>query len=236
MHGHAYAEQTAMLCQMRMQEEITMEEQLDFIRQEKGLYQPKTTPEIVDVPDMTFLAVDGRGNPNEPDGEYGKAVGLLYALSYTIKMSEKGKTPLPGFVPFRVAPLEGFWQMAGGVPGVDYGNKDAFEWTSVIRQPDFVDESAFAWACEQVRKKKGIDTSRARLLNLKEGLCVQMMHIGPYDSEPASVARMDAFLAERGYRNDLSQRRRHHEIYLGDPSRTAPERLKTVIRHQIAKG
>ena len=212
-----------------------MEQVFDFLKQYKALYQPKTTPAIIDVPEMTFFAVDGRGNPNEPEGEYGKAVGLLYALSYTIKMSDKGKTPLPGFVPFRVAPLEGFWQMAGGVPGVDYGNKDKFEWTSVIRQPDFVDESVFAWACEQVRKKKGIDTARARLLRLREGLCVQMMHIGPYDAEPASVARMDDFLAEHGYHNDLGVRR-HHEIYLGDPSRTAPERLKTVIRHPIAKG
>ena len=213
-----------------------MEQQFDFLKQHKELYQPKTTPTIIDVPEMTFFAVDGRGNPNEPEAEYGKAVGLLYALSYTIKMSDKGKTPLPGFAPFRVAPLEGFWQMAGGVPGVDYGNKDAFEWTSVIRQPDFVDESAFAWACEQVGKKKGIDTSRARLLRFREGLCEQMMHIGPYDAEPASVARMDAFLAERGYRNDLSQHRRHHEIYLSDPSRTAPERLKTILRHPIIKG
>ena len=212
-----------------------MEQQLDFLKQYKGLYQPKTTPAIIDVPEMTFFAVDRHGNPNEPDGEYGKAVGLLYALSYTIKMSEKGKTPLPGVTPFRVAPLEGFWQMSGGVPGVDYQNKDAFEWTSVIRQPDFVDESAFAWACEQVRKKKGIDTSRARLLRFREGLCVQMMHIGPYDAEPASVTRMDAFLAEHGYRNDLGHRR-HHEIYLSDPSRTAPERLKTILRHPIIKG
>ena len=211
-----------------------MEQVFDFLKQYKALYQPKTTPAIIDVPEMTFFAVDGRGNPNEPEGEYGKAVGLLYALSYTIKMSDKGKTPLPGFVPFRVAPLEGFWQMAGGVPGVDYGNKDKFEWTSVIRQPDFVDESVFAWACEQVRKKKGIDTARARLLRFREGLCVQMMHIGPYDAEPASVARMDDFLAEHGYRNDLGVRR-HHEIYLGDPSRTAPERLKTVLRHPVAK-
>ena len=194
---------------MRMQEEITMEEQLDFIRQEKGLYQPKTTPEIVDVPKMTFLAVDGRGNPNEPDGEYGKAVGLLYALSYTIKMSDKGGAHLPGFFPYKVAPLEGLWQMANGEPGVDYNNKDKFEWTSVIRQPEFVDESVFDWACEQVRKKKGLDTSRARLWRFREGLCAQMMHIGPYDAEPASVARMDAFLAESGYRNDLGLRRHH---------------------------
>ena len=209
-----------------------MEQQFDFLKEYKELYQPRTAPAIIDVPEMTFFAVDGCGNPNEPDGEYGKAIGLLYALSYTVKMSDKGKTPLPGFFPFRVAPLEGFWQMAGGDFGVDYQNKDAYEWTSVIRQPAFVDESIFAWACEQVRKKKGIDVSRARLLRYREGLCVQMMHIGPYDAEPASVARMDAFLAEHGYRNDLGHRR-HHEIYLSDPRRTAPEKLKTVLRHPV---
>ena len=211
-----------------------MEQQFDFLRQYKELYQPKTAPSIIDVPQMTFFAVDGRGNPNEPDGEYGKAVGLLYALSYTVKMSDKGKTQLKGFYPYRVAPLEGFWQMAEGKPGVDYNNKAAFEWTSLIRQPEFVDEAVFDWACEQVRRKKGLDVSRARLYGYCEGLCVQMMHIGPYDAEPASVEKMDAFLAENGYRSDLGARR-HHEIYLGDPAKSAPEKLKTILRHPVAK-
>ncbi len=211
-----------------------MERQFEFLKEYKELYQPKTAPAIIDVPEMTFFTVDGHGNPNDPDGEYGRAVGLLYALSYTIKMSNKRIVPLPGFFPYRVAPLEGFWQMAEGVPGVDYGNKDKFEWTSVIRQPEFVDESAFDWACEQVRRKKRIDTSRARLWRFREGLCAQMMHLGPYDAEPASVARMDEFLAESGYRNDLGTRR-HHEIYLGDPARTAPEKRKTILRHPVEK-
>jgi hypothetical protein len=211
-----------------------MDRIFEFIKEYKELYQPKTTPSIIDVPEMLFLAVDGKGNPNDEDGEYRQAVGLLYSLSYTIKMSDKGKTQLPGYFPYRVAPLEGFWQMSGGKPGVDYGDKDAFEWTSVIRQPEFVDEAAFDWACEQVQKKKGQDPSRARLMRYREGLCVQMMHIGPYDAEPASVLRMDAFLSANGYRNDLGERR-HHEIYLGDPSRTAPDKLKTVLRHPVAK-
>ncbi len=211
-----------------------MEQVFDFLKEYKALYQPKTTPAIIDVPEMVFFAVDGKGNPNEPDGEYGKAVGLLYALSYTVKMSDKGKTQLAGFFPYRVAPLEGLWQMAGGVPGVDYNNKDKFEWTSMIRQPEFVDEAVFEWACGEVRRKKGLDTSRARLLRFREGLCAQMMHIGPYDAEPASVERMDAVLAENGYRNDLGLRR-HHEIYLGDPSKSAPEKLKTILRHPVAK-
>lgn len=211
-----------------------MEQQFEFLKEYKELYQPKTAPAIIDVPEMTFFAVDGHGNPNESDGEYGAAVGLLYALSYTVKMSQKSGTNLAGFYPYKVAPLEGFWQMAGGAPGVDYGNKDKFEWTSVIRQPEFVDESVFDWACAEVRRKKGLDTSRAQLWRFREGLCAQMMHIGPYDAEPASVARMDAFLTESGYRNDLGTRR-HHEIYLGDPSKTAPEKLKTILRHPVEK-
>lgn len=211
-----------------------MEQQFEFLKEYKELYQPKTTPAIIDVPEMTFFAVDGIGNPNEPDGEYGKAVGLLYALSYTIKMSDKGGTRIAGFFPYKVAPLEGFWQMADGKPSVDYNDKNAFEWTSLIRQPEFVDAAVFDWACDQVRKKKGLDTSRARLMQLREGLCVQMMHIGPYDSEPASVEQMDAFVLANGYRNDLGIRR-HHEIYLGDPAKAAPEKLKTVLRHPVVK-
>jgi hypothetical protein len=211
-----------------------MEQVFDFLKEYKAMYQPKTAPAIIDVPEMVFFAVDGKGNPNEPDGEYSKAVGLLYALSYSVKMSDKGKTQLAGFFPYRVAPLEGLWQMSGGVPGVDYNNKDKFEWTSMIRQPEFVDEAVFEWACGEVRRKKGLDTSRARLLRFREGLCVQMMHIGPYDAEPASVERMDAFLVENGYRNDLGLRR-HHEIYLGDPSKSAPEKLKTILRHPVVK-
>ncbi|MDP3446670.1 MAG: GyrI-like domain-containing protein, partial [Eubacteriales bacterium] len=133
-----------------------------------------------------------------------------------------------------VAPLEGFWQMSGGQPGVDYNNKDAFEWTSVIRQPEFVDEAVFDWACGEVRRKKGLDTSAVRLLRFREGLCVQMMHVGPYDTEPASVARMDAFIAEQDYRNDLGLRR-HHEIYLGNPAKSAPGKLRTILRHPVVK-
>jgi hypothetical protein len=211
-----------------------MEQPYDFLKENKEIYQPKTTPAIIDVPEMVFFAVDGKGNPNDPDGAYSKAVGLLYALSYTVKMSDKGKTPLTGFFTYRVAPLESFWQMAGGKPGVDYGNKDAFEWTTVIRQPEFVTQEVFTWACEEVRRKKGLDTSSARLLRFQEGLCVQMMHIGPYDAEPASVARMAAYLAEQGYRNDLGARR-HHEIYLGNPAKVAPEKLRTILRHPVVK-
>lgn len=212
-----------------------MEQIRDYTKEEKALYQPKTEPSLIDVPEMTLIAIDGKGDPNEEDGVYAKAVGLLYALSYTIKMSEKGKHPLEGFFAYRVPPLEGLWQMADGRPGVDYSNKAGFVWTSMIRQPEFVNKDAFAWACEEVRRRKGIDPSSARLVRFQEGLCVQCMHIGPYDEEPATVQRMDRFLTENGYRNDLSEARKHHEIYLGDPRRTAPEKRRTILRHPVAK-
>ena len=211
-----------------------MEQPFDFVKEQKELYQPKTEPSLVDVPEMAFFAVDGAGDPNAEEGPYAEAVQLLYALSYTVKMSDKGKQPLPGFFTYRVPPLEGLWQMAGGAPGVDYGNKAGFEWTSMIRQPGFVDESVFDWACAEVRRKKGLDVSRARLWRYCEGLCVQILHIGPYDAEPATVQRMDAFAEGQGYRLDFGVRR-HHEVYLGDPRKAAPEKLRTIIRHPVAK-
>ena len=210
-----------------------MEQPFDFIREQKEFYQPKTEPSIVDVPEFTFFAVDGAGDPNAEAGQYAEAMRLLYALSYTVKMGGK-KLPLPGYFEYRVPPLEGFWQMSGGKPGVDYDDKAGFVWTSLIRQPEFVDEAAFDWVCGEVREKKGLDVSRARLLRYREGLCVQVLHIGPYDAEPASVAKMDAYRAALGYQSDLGARR-HHEIYLGDPRKAAPEKLKTIVRHPVVK-
>lgn len=207
----------------------------DFVKEQKTLYQPGTTPALVDVPEMTFLAVDGRGDPNETEGAYAAAITLLYALSYTIKMSPKGGHAISGYYEYRVPPLEGFWQMADGETGVDYARKTDFCWTSLIRQPAFADEAVLAWAAAEVRRKKGLNASSARLLRLREGLCVQCMHIGPYDDEPATVARMDRWTAENGYQNDLCAERRHHEIYLGDPRKTAPEKRRTILRHPVIK-
>ena len=212
-----------------------MESIYDFTKEEKALYQPRTVPSLIDVPEMVFLAVDGAGNPNEESGAYADAVSLLYALSYTFKMSDKGGHAIGGFFAYRVPPLEGLWQMAGGQPGVDYQNKAGFEWTSMIRQPAFVDEGVLDWAREQVRRKKGMDASGARLFRYHEGLCVQCMHIGAYDDEPATVAKMDEFLAQNGYRNDMGEARKHHEIYLGDPRKSAPEKHRTILRHPVVK-
>ncbi len=208
---------------------------MDFTKNQKELYLPKTEPAIVDVPCMTFFAVDGRGDPNEPGGAYPTAVALLYALSYTLKMSELAGHAIDGFFPYRVPPLEGLWRMADGQEGVDYRNKAGFCWTAMIRQPDFADDAVFSWACGEVRRKKKLDTACARRMEFSEGLCVQCVHIGPYDSEPATVEKMGRFLKENGYRADFSETRLHHEIYLSDPRRTAPNACKTVIRHPAAR-
>ncbi len=212
-----------------------MEISYEFVKQEKPLYQPGNVPELIDVPEMTFLAVDGFGDPNEQDGAYGKALELLYALSYTIKMSPKSGHAISGYFEYRVPPLEGLWRMAHGAPGVDYQNKAGFEWTSMIRQPAFVNQGVFDWACAEVLRKKKIDPTPARLFFYREGLCVQCMHIGAYDDEPVTVEKMDRFVTEHGCRNDMGEARRHHEIYLGDPRKTAPEKRKTVIRHPVVK-
>lgn len=205
----------------------------DYKKEYKALYLPKEMPSIVEVPSMQYAAVRGHGDPNEPDGEYGKAVAVLYGISYTIKMSYKGSRKIDGFFEYVVPPLEGFWWMEGGAPGVDYRNKSGFNWISIIRVPEFVTEEVFAWAKEEAQRKKGIDTSLAELITVSEGLCVQCLHIGSYNEEPATVAKMDHYRMEQGYENDISDRRRHHEIYLSDPRKVSPERMKTVIRHPV---
>ena len=206
----------------------------DFKKEYKEFYLPKNLPEIVDVPDMNYVAVRGTGNPNEEGGAYQQAISVLYAVSYTLKMSYKGNHKIEGFFEYVVPPLEGFWWQ-DGVVGVDYTDKSAFNWISVIRLPDFVTGPDFEWAVAEAERNKKIDCSMAELLTLREGLCVQMMHIGSYDSEPESVARMDRYLLENGYQNDLSETRLHHEIYLSDPRKTAPEKQKTVIRHPVKR-
>ncbi len=204
----------------------------DFKKEYREFYLSKDSPEIVTVPRVNYIAVRGRGDPNEEGGAYQTAIGVLYAVAYTLKMSYKTDHRIEGFYEYVVPPLEGFWWQAG-VRGVDYARKDAFHWISVIRLPDFVTEQDFLWAVETASAKKKLDCSAAEFLTVEEGLCVQMMHLGPYDDEPASVARMDRYLAENGYANDLSDTRLHHEIYLSDARKTPPEKWKTVIRHPI---
>ena len=213
-----------------------MAAKFDFKKEYKELYQPKTEPSIVEVPEMLFIAVDGQGDPNTSP-VYQEAVQVLYGLSYAIKMSPKSGNAPQGYFDYVVPPLEGLWW--GGDINLDtmtITDKSTFSWTMMIRQPEFVTEEVFAWAKETLAKKKPeLDPTKVRLMQFTEGLCVQVLHIGPYDAEPETVRRMDQYALEQGYKIDMSEGRRHHEIYLSDPRKTAPEKLKTVIRHPIAK-
>ena len=206
----------------------------DFKKEYRDLYQPKAKPSIVEVPPMRFLAVQGAGDPNEEGGAYQHALELLYGMAYTLKMSYKTDHAIPGFFQYVVPPLEGFWWQPD-VAGVDYANKAGFHWVSAIRVPDFVGEADFAWAIEAATAKKGLDFSPVHLLEVDEGLCVQCMHVGPYDDEPATVAAMHAFAQANGYVPDFSDVRRHHEIYLSDPRKADPAKMKTVVRHPVRK-
>ena len=195
---------------------------------------PKGKPEIVTVPKMNYIAVRGKGNPNVEDGEYKKSIELLYGIAYTIKMSKKGDHKIEGYFDYVVPPLEGFWWQ-DDVDGIDYSHKENFQWISVIRLPDFVTKTDFDWAIEEATRKKKMVFSKVEFLEIEEGLCVQCLHSGSYDDEPATIAAMDKFIADNGYENDISDTRRHHEIYLSDACKVAPEKLKTVIRHPIKK-
>lgn len=206
----------------------------DYKKEYKEFYQPKEKPEIVSVPEMNYLAVRGSGDPNVEDGDYKKAIGLLYAIAFTIKMSKKGDHKIEGYFDYVVPPLEGFWWQEG-TAGIDYAHKEAFHWISVIRLPDFVTEDDFQWAVDEAANKKKQDFSKVEFLTVKEGLCVQCMHIGSYDDEPATVSKMHEFMEQQGYVLDITDERLHHEIYLSDARKVSPERLKTVIRHPIKR-
>ena len=206
----------------------------DFKKEYKEFYLPKQKPEIIEVPKMNYIAVRGKGNPNAEGGDYQKAMEILYSLAYTIKMSYKTDYKIKGFFEYVVPPLEGFWWQEN-VDGIDYGDKDSFNWISCIRLPDFVEKEDFDWAVKAAEKKKKKDFSSAEFLTVEEGLCVQIMHIGPFDNEPESVAVMDKFIEENGYVCDINEKRLHHEIYLSDARKVLPEKWKTVIRHPIKK-
>ena len=206
----------------------------DFKKEYKEFYLPPAKPQIVTVPRANYLAVRGQGDPNEPDGEYQRSIGMLYAVAYTLKMSYKTEHRIAGFYEYVVPPLEGFWWQ-DDVAGVDYAHKENFRWISVIRLPDFVTEEDLAWAVIEAARKKKTDCSRVELLSYDEGLCVQCMHIGPYDNEPATVSAMHEYMERQGYALDISDARLHHEIYLSDARKVAPEKRKTVIRHPIRK-
>lgn len=206
----------------------------DFKKEYKEFYMPSDKLSMVEVPPFNYIAVRGRGNPNDEDGEYKKAINLLYGIAYTIKMSHKSGYPIDGYFEYVVPPLEGFWWQ-NGIDGIDYRHKEDFNWISVIRLPDFVTEEDFNWAVKEATRKKKMDFSKAEYLHYEEGLCVQCMHIGSYDDEPATVKLMDDFMRQKGYVPDFSESRLHHEIYLSDPRKADLTKLKTVIRHPVRK-
>lgn len=206
----------------------------DFKKEYKEFYMPKNKPEIVTVPKANYIAVRGKGNPNEIDGAYQKAISILYAVAYTLKMSYKTEHKIEGFFEYVVPPLEGFWWQ-DNVDGIDYADKAAFNWISVIRLPEFITQKDFEWAVETASEKKKLDCSSAEFLTIDEGVCVQIMHIGAFDDEPQTVALMDEYVAQNGYENDITESRLHHEIYLSDARKVAPEKWKTVIRHPIKR-
>ena len=204
----------------------------DYKKEYKEFYLPKAKPEIVEIPKMKYLAVCGSGNPNAERGEYKASIGLLYGIAFTIKMSKKIGHKIEGYFDYVVPPLEGFWWQ-DGVDGIDLTRKEDFKWISVIRLPDFVTEDDYKWAISEATEKKKQDFSKVEWLEMEEGLCVQCMHVGAYDEEPATVAMMDKYLEENGYEKDFSEKRKHHEIYLSDARKVAPEKRRTVIRHPI---
>ena len=205
----------------------------DFKKEFRELYRPSGKPGVVTVPPMSYVAVRGKGDPNAEGGEYQNALPLLYGVAYAIKMSKKAPREIEGYFDFVVPPVEGFWWQDRADGEIDYARKDDFNFISCIRLPDFVTREDFGWAVSEAAVKKKLDFSAVELLRVDEGLCVQCMHTGPYDDEPATIDAMRTFAAERGYAPDFSESRLHHEIYLSDPRKCAPEKLKTVIRHPI---
>ena len=206
----------------------------DFKKEYKEFYLPPKTPTIVEVPPMNYLAVRGKGDPNDEEGEYRNSIGLLYGIAFTIKMSYKGSHKIDGYFEYVVPPLEGFWWQ-DGVRGIDYGRKEDFNFISVIRLPDFVSREDFDWAVREATKKKKTDFSKVEFFHYEEGLCVQCMHLGSYDDEPETVEAMHQLAEKEGYKLDINEKRMHHEIYLSDPRKTEPAKLKTVVRHPIKK-
>ena len=206
----------------------------DYKKEYKEFYLPKASPGIVTVPRMNFLAVRGNGDPNVEGGAYKESIALLYGIAFTIKMSKKGDHRINGYFDYVVPPLEGFWWQ-DGVAGIDYANKEELQWISLIRLPDFVAEEDFEWAAEEAAAKKKQDFSKVEFMTYDEGLCVQCMHIGAYDDEPATIEKMHRYMEEQGYVLDIKNERYHHEIYLSDARRAAPEKLKTVIRHPVRR-
>ncbi len=207
----------------------------DYKKEYKEFYMPQNKPNIINIPKMNYIAVRGKGDPNDENGEYKKSIGLLYAIAFTIKMSYKGNHKIDGFFEYVVPPLEGFWWQDGIKNGIDYNHKEKMQFISIIRLPDFVTKEDFNWVIMEATKKKNEDFSKVEFLTYDEGTCVQCMHIGSYDNELNTINLMHKYMKENGYELDINDTRFHHEIYLSDPRKCQTNKLKTVIRHPIRK-
>ena len=207
----------------------------DYKKEYKEFYMPKNKPSIVKIPKMNYIAVRGKGNPNDENSEYKDSIGLLYTIAFTIKMSYKGTYKINGYFEYVVPPLEGFWWQDEMKDSIDYNSKDKMNFISIIRLPDFVTKKDFDWAVEEATSKKKLDFSKVEFLSYDEGICVQCMHIGSYDEEPTTINLMHKYMKDNGYKLDITDNRYHHEIYLSDPRRCDASKLKTVIRHPIRK-
>jgi hypothetical protein len=205
-------------------------DKLDYKKEYKDLYLPPSKPVLIDVPMMNFIMVDGTGDPQGE--EYQHALEILYALTFTIKMSKMNGTRPTGYYEYVVPPLEGLWWGKDGK--FDINIRDEWLWTSMIRQPEFVTVEVFDRAVWECRKKKPeLDVSKARFEPYTEGLAVQIMHIGPFRDEPVSLEKINQFIDANGLHDMTGNVRKHHEIYLSDPRRTAADKLKTVLRHPV---
>jgi hypothetical protein len=211
-----------------------MSDILDYKKEYKDLYSPRNQPMIIEVPEMSFVAIEGNGNPNDENGEYAKAVEVLYSIQYTIKMSKKGSNVPAGYFDYVVPPLEGWWWFENNAE-VPPGDKSKFNWLSMIRLPEYVNENVFEWACAEVHKKKKIETEKAKYIKSTEGLCVQCMHLGHFDKEPETIKLIDNFIEENNLLNDISETRRHHEIYLSNPKKAEALNMKTVLRIPVKR-
>jgi hypothetical protein len=209
-----------------------MADVLDYKKEYKELYSPKAQPMLIEIPEITFVAVEGKGNPNDKNGEYNSALELLYGIQYTIKMSKKGNNIPNGYFDYVVPPLEGLWWFDNEN---DIKNKSKYNWISIIRLPEYVNKDVFKWACIEVNKKKKIEIERAKYLKIKEGLCVQCMHIGSFDDEPKTIKLMEQFIEENNLTKDLTDKRKHHEIYLSDPRKAEESKMKTILRLPVKK-
>lgn len=207
---------------------------IDFKKTQKQFYKPTIKPEIIEIPQMNFIYVEGRGNPGDPQGEYVEAIGLIYQIAYTLKMGLKKGNQIQGYYDYVVCPLEGLWEI-DGLKGYDRTLKDQFIWTSMMRVPDFISKDVFDQAIKEATHKKQKDFSKVKYQSFYEGLVVQMLHVGSYDDEIYSVEKMDQYVKDMGYALDFNERRKHHEIYLSDPRRTQPEKLRTILRHPVKK-